>query len=79
VIVAVMSVLTTFLGSGDPEVGDCIRQEGIASFEKVDCGADDTEYEVVGTDDGKVLCAEGVADPAEVGPTVRRERGQLAQ
>ena len=49
-VIVALVVLTTFLGGGDPEVGDCIKPDG-TSFEKVDCDADDAEATIVGTDD----------------------------
>jgi hypothetical protein len=49
-VIVALVVLTTFLGGGDPEVGDCIKPDG-TSFEKVDCDANDAEAKIVGTAD----------------------------
>jgi hypothetical protein len=49
-LLVVLGVLTTFLGGGDPEVGDCIQQTGASDFETVDCDSDDAEYRIEGTD-----------------------------
>jgi hypothetical protein len=58
-------VLISFLGGGDPEVGDCVKPDG-ASFEKVDCEDSDAEAKIVGTDDDMTGTAFDAADPADL-------------
>ena len=50
VLLVVLALLSTFLGGGDPEVGDCVTPDG-NSFATVDCDSDDAQEEIVGTDD----------------------------
>jgi hypothetical protein len=49
-LVVAVTLLSSFFGGGDPEIGDCIKPDG-TSFEKVDCSDDEAEAKVVGTDD----------------------------
>jgi hypothetical protein len=48
-VLVVVVVLSTFLGGGEPKVGDCIQPDG-SSYATVDCGSADAQYRVVGTD-----------------------------
>ncbi|WP_336031084.1 LppU/SCO3897 family protein [Geodermatophilus sp. FMUSA9-8] len=47
-----------FFGVGDPEVGDCIAQEGASSFETVDCDDESAQARVVGVVEEKVTESE---------------------
>jgi hypothetical protein len=49
-LIVVLSALGSFLGAGDPEIGDCVKPDG-SSFEKVDCDDDAAQAKIVGTDD----------------------------
>lgn len=52
-VIAVLSIAGLAFGllGGDPEVGDCVKMEGAASFEAVDCGSDEAEYKITGIDE----------------------------
>ena len=50
-LVVVFGLLRTFLGAGDPEVGDCLQQSGLSEFETVDCDSAEAQYRVEGTDE----------------------------
>jgi hypothetical protein len=47
-----------FFGVGEPEVGDCIAQEGSSSFETVDCGDESAQARVVGVVEEQVTESE---------------------
>ncbi|WP_369139021.1 LppU/SCO3897 family protein [Modestobacter versicolor] len=49
-LLVVLGALTTFLGAGDPEVGDCIQQTDASEFDVVDCDSEDAQYKIEGTD-----------------------------
>ncbi|HEV7871879.1 MAG TPA: hypothetical protein VGO95_11545 [Modestobacter sp.] len=49
-LIVVLVALSSFLGGGDPEVGDCIHQTGASAFDTVDCDADNADFRIVGTD-----------------------------
>jgi hypothetical protein len=49
-LLVVLAALTSFLGGGDPKVGDCIQQTGASDFKTVDCDSSDAERKVVGVD-----------------------------
>ncbi|MBB3674428.1 LppU/SCO3897 family protein [Modestobacter versicolor] len=49
-LLVVLGALTTFLGAGEPEVGDCIQQTDASEFETVDCDSDEAQYRIEGTD-----------------------------
>jgi hypothetical protein len=49
-LLVVLGALTSFLGGGDPKVGDCIQQTGDSDFTTVDCDSSDAERKVVGVD-----------------------------
>ncbi|MCW2574063.1 MAG: hypothetical protein JWR66_93 [Modestobacter sp.] len=48
-LIVVLGGLSSFLGGGDPEVGDCIKPDG-TSFQTVDCNDDTAQAKIVGTD-----------------------------
>jgi hypothetical protein len=48
-LIVVLGGLSSFLGGGDPEVGDCIKPDG-TSFQTVDCNDDTAQARIVGTD-----------------------------
>ena len=50
------------LGSGTPEVGDCVAAEGSSSFEVVDCGSDEAQHRVVGVEAGEMTYEAYMAD-----------------
>jgi hypothetical protein len=68
VLVALVVVLSLiqFLGGGDPEAGDCIQQSGGSDFETVDCGSDEAEYRIVGTDADMTGVTFDLTDPGEL-------------
>jgi hypothetical protein len=49
-LIVVLGALTTFLGGGEPEVGDCLKAESSTEFSTVGCDSDDAQYRVEGTD-----------------------------
>jgi len=49
--IVVLGALSTFLGAGDPEVGDCLHEKSLTEYETVDCDSDDAQYRVEGTDE----------------------------
>jgi len=49
-LVVAASLLFSLFGGGDPDVGDCIRQESFTEVEIVDCDSDEAEYKVLATD-----------------------------
>jgi hypothetical protein len=49
-LLVVLGALSTFLGGGEPKVGDCVKPDG-DSFETVSCDSDDAQAKIVGTDD----------------------------
>jgi hypothetical protein len=48
-LVVALGLLFSFLGAGDPEVGDCVKPDG-DSFETVACDDDEAQAKIVGTD-----------------------------
>lgn len=65
VVLVVVAVLAfSFLGGGDPEVGDCVQQTGAEDVETVDCDSSDAQYKVVGIDEERddLTYAEFLAD-----------------
>ena len=59
------------LGSGDPEVGDCVQLSSDTEFDVVDCGAGEAEYKIVG------IAAEDITYPdymADDDPLLDRRR-----
>jgi hypothetical protein len=48
-LIVVLGVLSSFLGAGDPEVGDCVKPDGL-SFETVGCDDDEAAAKIIGTD-----------------------------
>ncbi|WP_179966109.1 hypothetical protein [Modestobacter altitudinis] len=48
-LVVALGLLFSFLGAGDPEVGDCVKPDG-SSFETVACDDDEAQAKIVGTD-----------------------------
>ena len=64
-LVVVLGLLTTFLGGGDPEVGDCVTPDG-NSFATVDCDSGDAQEKIVGTDDDLTGDEFYAADPNEL-------------
>jgi hypothetical protein len=50
-------------GTGEPLVGDCITTTDDLSFDVVDCGSAETEYKIVGVQDGTQSQEEYMADP----------------
>jgi hypothetical protein len=48
-LLVVLGALSSFLGAGDPEVGDCVKPDGL-SFETVDCDDEGARAKIVGTD-----------------------------
>jgi hypothetical protein len=51
VLIVALFALTSFLGGGAPEVGDCIHQTGSSEYETVDCDSDDSDFKIVGIDE----------------------------
>jgi hypothetical protein len=41
--------LTGFFGAGDPEVGDCVQENG-DSWDVVDCGSAEAQFKVIGVE-----------------------------
>ncbi len=66
VVLVVLLSLVQFLGGGDPETGDCIQQSGDSDFETVDCGSDEAEYRIVGTDADMTGITFDLTDPGEL-------------
>ncbi len=48
-LVVALGLLLSFLGAGDPGIGDCVKPEG-TSFETVACDDDEAQAKIVGTD-----------------------------
>jgi hypothetical protein len=49
-LIVVLGGLSTFLGGGEPEVGDCLHEESGSEYKTVDCGSADAQYKVEGKD-----------------------------
>ena len=64
-LVVVLGALVSFLGSGDPEIGDCVKPDG-TSFEPIACDDDQAQARIVGTDDDMTGDAFDAADPDEL-------------
>jgi hypothetical protein len=64
-LIVVLSALGSFLGAGDPEIGDCVEPDG-SSFEKVDCNDDAAQAKIVGTDDDMTGVAFDATDVDEL-------------
>ena len=60
-LVVALGLLFSFLGAGDPEIGDCVKPDG-ASFETVGCDDDEAQAKIVGTDDDMTGDAFDAAD-----------------
>jgi hypothetical protein len=61
--VVVIGVLAfAFLGAGDPEAGDCLKEDG-QELAIVDCDDSDAAYRLVGIQDGEQTYDEYLADP----------------
>jgi hypothetical protein len=54
--------LTGFFGAGDPEVGDCVQQNG-DSWDVVDCGSDEAQFKVIGVEDEQQSYGDFQVDP----------------
>jgi hypothetical protein len=54
--------LTGVFGAGDPEIGDCVHQNG-NSWDVVDCGSGEAQYKVVGVEDDQQSYNDFQADP----------------
>ena len=50
-LLVVFGALSTFLGGGEPKVGDCLEQDGATQYKTVDCDSDDAQFKVEGTDE----------------------------
>jgi len=50
-LLVVLGALSTFLGGGEPKVGDCLKEESATQYKTVDCDSDDAQYKVEGTDE----------------------------
>jgi hypothetical protein len=48
-LLVVLGALSSFLGVGDPEVGDCVKPDGL-SFEMVGCDDDEARAKIIGTE-----------------------------
>ena len=60
VVIAVLAF--AFLGAGDPEPGDCLREDG-QELAIVDCDDSDAAYRLVGIQEGEQSYDEYLADP----------------
>lgn len=60
-LVVALGALFSFLGAGDPEIGDCVKPDG-SSFETVACDDDEAQAKIVGTDDDMTGDAFDAAD-----------------
>ncbi len=60
IVVAVLAL--AFLGGGDPEAGDCLKDDG-GELTVVDCDDDEAAYRVVGVQEGEQTFEEYQADP----------------
>jgi hypothetical protein len=60
-LIVALGLLFSFLGAGDPEIGDCVKPDG-TSFETVGCDDDEAQAKIVGTDDDMTGDAFDAAD-----------------
>jgi hypothetical protein len=58
-----IGALGSFLGFGDPEVGDCVQMQGETDFDVVDCGSSDAQYRIVGIEAEEQTYPAFMADP----------------
>ena len=62
-VVAIIAVVAlAFVVGGDPEVGDCLKQDG-TDLQLLDCDDSEAAYRVIGIQEGEQSYDEYIADP----------------